>query len=86
LLKGKYLERTTKVGSYKPNRLGLCDTHGNVWEWCDDHFKAEGPARVVRGGSWNNEGSLCRASSRRGYDPGIRTYDMGFRVAAVPVA
>jgi formylglycine-generating enzyme required for sulfatase activity len=82
--KGKYLERTTKVGSYKPNRLGIYDMHGNVWEWCEDHSEVGASARVIRGGSWLHHGSGCRASSRGRDEPGIRHHYLGFRVAAVP--
>lgn len=27
---------TTKVGTKKPNQLGLYDCSGNIWEWCYD--------------------------------------------------
>jgi formylglycine-generating enzyme required for sulfatase activity/serine/threonine protein kinase len=68
---GSFLERTTTVGSYKPNAFGLYDMHGNVrelcWDWHDKEYYARspetdptGPAlgsdRVYRGGCFIQKG------------------------------
>ncbi|HEV8002853.1 MAG TPA: bifunctional serine/threonine-protein kinase/formylglycine-generating enzyme family protein [Planctomycetaceae bacterium] len=84
---GEGLKRTCKVGSYQPNRLGLHDMHGNVWEWCDDAEKpADGASgRVFRGGSWYPKSWYCRAVFRLTAPPSQRNFDFGLRVARVPV-
>ena len=96
--KGPYLERTCKVGSYRPNGFGLYDMHGNVAEWCSDWFDKDyyaaspapdpsggkGSVRVIRGGSWDSVGRGCRSAFRSRYTPTFRYSGFGFRVALVP--
>jgi formylglycine-generating enzyme required for sulfatase activity len=86
---------TRPVGSYPPNAWGLCDMHGNVWEWCSDAYDAEayrtavavdpqGPAdgtgRVVRGGDWQFPARFARSANRDFTRASRRDLGNGFRV------
>ena len=69
-----------KVGGKKPNAWGLHDMHGNVWEWCEGRYDEEEPARVVRGGSWDDSADYCRSGGRQGNVPDYENDDIGFRI------
>jgi formylglycine-generating enzyme required for sulfatase activity len=78
---GPWLERTCRVGSYRPNSFGLYDMHGNVWEWCVDRYAKDDEARVRRGGCWIVPGDECRSATRRRRVPDDHRLNLGFRVA-----
>jgi formylglycine-generating enzyme required for sulfatase activity len=82
--KGPDLGRTTRVGAYPSNKLGLCDMHGNVRQWTDSFWEKGRALRVLRGGGWNFGGPVCRAVDRDLRRPSSRLYDLGFRLARVP--
>jgi formylglycine-generating enzyme required for sulfatase activity len=91
------LKQTASVGSFRPNRFGLYDMHGNVWEWVEDSWHgnydaaptdgsawlrgADPSFRIVRGGSWRNESELVRAAVRFRRNVNVRFDTLGFRVA-----
>jgi formylglycine-generating enzyme required for sulfatase activity len=95
--KGEYRQKTTPVDHFGiANAFGLCDMHGNVWEWCLDHWHGnykgaptDGSAwltddknarRVRRGGSWDLDPRNCRSASRFGDNPVHGLSAFGFRV------
>jgi formylglycine-generating enzyme required for sulfatase activity len=100
-VKGKRRGETTPVDHFKmANPWGLCDMHGNVWEWCLDHWHenyegaltdgsvwlsdSERANRVIRGGSWSSSPRYCQSASRGRNAPDTWHNGLGFRVVVAP--
>jgi formylglycine-generating enzyme required for sulfatase activity len=88
-------QRTSPVGSYKPNAFGLYDTAGNAAEWIEDCWNdnyrsapSNGTAwtagqcrlRVLRGGAFDSQAKYVRSMARFRYDADVRYTSNGLRV------
>lgn len=85
------------VKHFIPNRLGLYDMTGCIWQWVNDYYGPYelqdqsnpqgvdcGDARVTRGGCYNSEelaSVLCTVSSRNNYPQEMGVPGLGFRLA-----
>jgi formylglycine-generating enzyme required for sulfatase activity len=85
-----------RIGTKKPNELGIYDMSGNVEEWCADFYgttygskntveNPQGPsggnAHVVRGGSYQSDPDELVVTRRAAYVPKTKALSLGFRLA-----
>ena len=87
--------RTMLVRCFTPNPFGLYQVHGNVWEFCQDHWHhnyqgaphneqawedSNPNRRVARGGAWHPSGISCRSATRYSIIDEHNYSSCGFRV------
>ncbi|MBW1298911.1 formylglycine-generating enzyme family protein [Aquimarina litoralis] len=76
--------KTHKIGTKKPNELGIHDMTGNVREWCDDWYEDDriprGLYRSQRGGGWIGLEVYFKNNDRDYFEANGIGPDQGFRI------
>ncbi|MCP5536588.1 MAG: SUMF1/EgtB/PvdO family nonheme iron enzyme [Akkermansiaceae bacterium] len=75
-------EKTSPVGSFPPNALGVYDLTGNAYEWVSDDYTEDSEYGVLRGGSWRSHlKEHLYVTNRNAVRPTKTSNLYGFRVA-----
>jgi formylglycine-generating enzyme required for sulfatase activity len=95
-IKSDFRGKPVPVKSFSPNQWGLYDMHGNVWEFCEDHWhdsfndapidtkpwtnNGDSLQRVIKGGSWFSDDKEVRSAVRFGEPITEANSAWGFRI------